>query len=1409
MANEYTRKVPSDRLDVDPPLTKKRITTGCQYCAVGCGYNALLVPEGLTGNADEWDGVSRFITPAMTNVIRYRGVRYQAAVAPDVRCDLNKGNHSVRGGSQGHNMVNALGSGRSTHDRLKSPMVRLSDGRLHEISWETLNRVMAELICRATDISTRDGKLQVTHPERLGVKLFEYQYLENTYAATKLFYSALGTPNVAYHDRPSAAGSSPALKDVGFRPHDFSYEDIRQADVLLFIGTNPYENHSVFFMQNCQGKEIIVLDPRRTATAQYAIKTGGLHLQPKTLGADSLVLYAIARAILEREPNITNEWTQQSGAAGWKVGADYDIAHLPVNKPHEKRRKSRVSSLECFKTFLGIGLPDSESGDCTSPLPDATYTLANAAQVSGIDAQDLHDAVERVIAKRDFHIGAVGGGEGNKARRPRVAILYEKGLIWGFNYHNIAAVGSLGLVLGSYSEPGRLVGRVGGHQKGWAASKCDLSVVFSGSTSAETYPFRNAGDTYRDARLDERIKIHHNIDVHVFGPPPELEPQQIAGEDGRVLLKNGVATAGEPDVRLLWIIGGNYLGQTNDAQRKRAVLERRLRVGGRAGGVRRPRRPNASDIIAALGARIDAGGLVVVHQELFANPTTELCDLIIPAAGWGEDTFCRYNAERRLKLYDRFQDIPLHDRDRRTLEEYADRDPLKPIRWRGGRALRIDQLRHSPKPDWMIIRDIARAIGWVKDGHTKQPAELGPFGHALRRAFAWVNSSDVADEMAAHSHRGLAGANKKDGTSMLGDLLLYAQSRNEIDEKDGYIHRVLGKKIGKEESDAIAPFLTGEIERNRPYYFVQSDNKTFGSGIASNGVMLPVRGTDLSGEDVVELNRTRRASMIKRIRGTLRVARKPPFFFVIAPWNDIEQSFNRINHKSGHSDEVFVTNGRFNHLWNNLFHHLRNDYVNERYPEDLPGTVLEINPVWAGKRRIENGQVLHIGSGSARFTAIASLQESVPDGGAFALFSYPVRAQGRFTFEGYVNNVTDGYCDGIHPIAALKYGRGVIHKAKNPNDGSDRWVFPEHFPHRVPRLGPTFAARNIIRDPSAPEPRTPVDRLNWQMRELIVQKGLPRAFLRRAFKAEGMFHGRFWNDFEDEKFACFLAHQVTAEPVRDVLVKVLLDSSTASMPKGMLTPSDFASGQFPPGELVRLQQTKTLIHGLKGDGSKQEKGLWFAELKVLLNALLDVPHRVVRSYFLSPDSFIDLLRTNTAVRQRLQERLNPDNDRTMIWRDENDRVIDSWSGAEIELALDWIRYVESQSGQVSNGHIDSGDDDMNGQITDPIAAMNSMIALLKSKRGMGKIMHSGIDADGETLSRRFEDEEYDQILQFLRTGKSVRPPHAGDDLVNPEKPTTSAFYLQAKDGVMKDQFNASELTTILNWIQSLTQGDTE
>ena len=1018
MANSLTRKFPAGT---------KRITTGCQYCAVGCGYNAFLVSEVDSTDTEEVVGVSRFITPAMTGTVRYKGEVHKAAVAPDARCDLNKGNHSVRGGSQGHNLVTADGAGRSTAARLKAPQVRLVDGKLARLTWTDLEEIMARLIIHATKMKKvgagEDTNIEVGDPDALGVKLYEYQYLENTYAATKLFYGAVGTRNLAYHDRPSAADSSPGMADAGMRPHDFAYDDILAADLVFIIGANPYENQSVFFMQYCQGKEIVVLDPRETATAQYALQTGGMHLKPRRLGADSFVLYAIARELITTYGFETPDLDIGSPAAlATKAGTS-----------DQRRRASRVLDFSGFKSFLNGSEDDGKA-----------YTLARAAGVSGIGEEALKEVVRRLA------------GQGTE--RPKVAILYEKGLIWGFNYHNTAAVASLGLLLGSYGREGRLTGRVGGHQKGWAENDAVVR-PFKGSTGR--YPFARTGtlgDRYSDRHLEKAfpdvpenqvVKVKHNLDNHVFGPTedPHLDQQGIGTDEVR--LRNGLVTKKTPDVKLLWIIGSNYFGQTNQSQTKRKLLAARRNV---SPG---PRQPTVDAIVEALTKRMDEGGIVTVHQELFENPTTGMCDLVIPAAGWGEDSFCRYNAQRRLKLYERFQDPPLHLEDQAAI---GTGDPMTPER--------VNGFLHSPKPDWIIFRDIAKKIGWLLD-----PGD-GTLEATVVAAFGWETSAALADEMAAQSHR----------SPMLGDLVSFAAAKG-IGSDNNRLHALLGAG-----GSGDAPGLS------KPDYIVENDridadksfrrdttpiSEVYGNAVASNGVMLPVRHEN------------------GKLLGTLRNVGKhqdgykPPFYFVKAPWSDIEWAFERANGPV--KDGILLTNGRFNHLWNNMFHHIRNGYVNERYPEDMPGTILEVNDEWAKQRGLVNGQVVQVSNDYGQFCAVVSLQDGIGEGFGFAMFSYPASQRGELSFDGYVNNLTGPYADGINPIGALKFAHAAVKKLPDPNGGGD-WIFESKT-----RAGPNYEQRNRV-GPLEPmsrpgAPLSPTARRDWEMRELIVRKGLPRAFV--------------------------------------------------------------------------------------------------------------------------------------------------------------------------------------------------------------------------------------------------------------------------------------------------------------------------
>lgn len=1072
MARNYQRNL--------PPGSLVR-TTVCQYCAVGCGYRALLTPIKKSHDEESRTDVisPAFISPSMRGRVRYRGVEYEAAVAPDARCDLNRGNHSVRGGSQGANLVGPKPKpprpGRDKDDRLRSPMVRCDDGKLHEITWETAKDVMGRLVVKSAGLRKQGDKLKATTPGRLGVKLFEYQYLENTYAATKLFLRAIGTPNIAFHDRPSLAGSSPGLKDAGYGPHDFAYEDMRHADILFIAGSNPYENQSVFFMQNLAGKEMIVLDPRETATARYAKETGGLHLQPTKLGADSLVLFALTRALLEKLQEEKEDPIHPDIARDLKTECIAEMVKDKIKGPEPPwlaiRRASRAIGLKDFKKFLGVKAPHHKR-------TKSKYSLKHASEMSGIAVDALEEAVDRLTAKLPNH------KKPGEKRLPIVGTLYEKGLIWGFNYHNTAAVAAFGLVLWREGMPAPLTGRCGGHQKGWAEAKGNID-GFTPVNDAGGYPYANAADTYGDERLedlkkrkirvpnwkDSRIKVRHNLDTHVFGPDEMLEPKPIRTKtgDGRkqVCLKNGVHTCAEPDVDLLWIIGGNYLGQTHASQWKQEKLRERLAPSGHRSLPAKPtrnRKLKAGDIFKALEKRMDAdGGLVVIHQDIFPNPTTELADLVLPAAGWGEEDFIRYNAERRLRLYERFQDPPLHPKDKNGKDPFAD----------------LEKLKHSPKPDWVIFRDIASEAIRIKKGSA-----------AARKEFAWKSSAEIADEMAGKHDDGETVRSNR--TDWIYDVLKFAKDRGATENTR--LHKVLGKDGN------------GNSQLLEKGYSVPGGSEVLGNGVATNGILLPAKHQiyrDKEGNEIPEES---------TLEGTLRRGPKKDvkLNFVKADWGEIEGFFAQFQPAK---DELAITCGRVNHLWNNVFSHIRNDYVTERYPEDLPGTILEVNPKWAKSQKFVNGQVVDVEDGDHKFTAVISKQKALPKGTAFAVFSFPVwdYKDKEFTFRGYPNNIMFGYFDGINPIGTLKYAKGKVvarsQKDAKGNVVADPWIFESK-----ERQGPSYAQRNRIVAKVSKKLRDRPDkktgrwsykrRLDWRMRELIVARGLPRAFVHSGEKRQ-------------------------------------------------------------------------------------------------------------------------------------------------------------------------------------------------------------------------------------------------------------------------------------------------------------------
>lgn len=119
-----------------------------------------------------------------------------------------------------------------------------------------------------------------------------------------LFKFGMGGLHGDSNTRLCMATSAVAYKQAfGFDAPPYTYADLEESDVLVFIGSNLCIAHPILWqrlMRNRHNPEVLVVDPRATETAMYA--TQHLALRPKS---DLTLLYGVAHWL------IANGWVQR------------------------------------------------------------------------------------------------------------------------------------------------------------------------------------------------------------------------------------------------------------------------------------------------------------------------------------------------------------------------------------------------------------------------------------------------------------------------------------------------------------------------------------------------------------------------------------------------------------------------------------------------------------------------------------------------------------------------------------------------------------------------------------------------------------------------------------------------------------------------------------------------------------------------------------------------------------------------------------------------------------------------------------------------------------------------------------------------------------------------------------------
>ena len=611
--------IPEDRVPLPPPDAEV-FTTACDYCVVACGYKAYRWPVGREGGPKAHQNAfgkdfpiaplgGKWPSPNQHNIVLVNGKPHHVIVIPDADTQAVNltGDHSIRGGAIAQKCYNPQ---KPTADRLKHPLLRIYD-TLQPISWDMALDIVAEV----------SNHVIHNHGEHAwALKMFSYQYFENTYALSKLALRHIATPAFADHDNPSVAPSAPGFRDVGFDIFAASYEDWATADTLFISGTDPFETKTIVWNEWIMkgignGMKVIFALPRKTTGVSYAEKTGGLHLWVIP-GTDTVLHLAIARVILENGWE-DREWIDQYTANKWET--DSGFGQGTRNTPWQWRTTWGEFQTRGFEDYNQWVLAQEES------------RLDVAARITGVPEKDIVRAAELMAKPRADDT------------RPKTSIAIEKGNYWSNNYLNTSSIASLALLCGTGNRPGQMISRMGGHQRG--------------GVKGGHYPIGKAGEKFGGRRrktldLDRWVETGH--------------------------------------VRFAYVVGTTWVSAMAGAQSLMGTFNRLTR--------KNPHQVTRADRKAAietLKQRVDSGGMVVVHQDIYLRHPIggTFADLVLPAATWGEENFARANGERRLRLYSRFYDPP-------------------------GEA----------KPDWWIGAQIGKRMGFS--------------------GFDWKDSNDVFEEAA-------------------------------------------------------------------------------------------------------------------------------------------------------------------------------------------------------------------------------------------------------------------------------------------------------------------------------------------------------------------------------------------------------------------------------------------------------------------------------------------------------------------------------------------------------------------------------------------------------------------------------------------------------------------------------------
>ncbi|MFC1421246.1 molybdopterin-dependent oxidoreductase [Streptacidiphilus cavernicola] len=270
------------------PEPTTAVRTVCSYCGVGCGLVLEVATDGGTGR------------------------RSVVGASGDKRHPANAGRLCTKGATSA-DLLAAAG-------RLGTALVRPERGAEPEPSG--VDAAISTTARRLREILDAHG------PDALAFYVSGQMTLEAQYLANKLAKGFVRTSRIESNSRLCMASAGSGYKlSLGADGPPGSYQDFEHADVFLVIGANMADCHPILFLRMMErvkaGAKLIVVDPRRTATAAKA----DLFLQLKP-GTDLALLNGLLH-LLVRDGHTDTRFVAEC-TEGWEAMPEFLADYPPA-----------------------------------------------------------------------------------------------------------------------------------------------------------------------------------------------------------------------------------------------------------------------------------------------------------------------------------------------------------------------------------------------------------------------------------------------------------------------------------------------------------------------------------------------------------------------------------------------------------------------------------------------------------------------------------------------------------------------------------------------------------------------------------------------------------------------------------------------------------------------------------------------------------------------------------------------------------------------------------------------------------------------------------------------------------------------------------------------------------------------